>query len=117
MKEAFPETVLFENNKNEKILCLNVTRTYLLNERENLYECTRKFWRLNGERAKQADVVFAVCSGMIIGVFKPTIWYPSEDYLGRWEFEGEELKDSPYLMMDISHILNRRQNPVMYINM
>ena len=101
------------------IICFNVSKTYLQCERPNLYECTRKYWRLNGERAQNADLVFAVCSGYIIGVFKPIRWYPttSEKYKGRWEFDGEEIVDSPFINMDISHLTGRRQNPVMYLNM
>ena len=86
----------------EKIFCLNVSKTYLSGKRPNLYECTRKYWRLNGERAKHADLVFAVNSGIIVGVYKPTIWYPSKVMEGRWEFEGEDINDSPHLLMNIS---------------
>lgn len=35
------------------------------------YECTRKYWRLNGQRASKADLVFAVYSDYIVGDFKP----------------------------------------------
>ena len=107
----------WENNTDERILCLNVSKTYLYGKRPNLYECTRKYWRLNGERAKHADLVFAVNSGIIVAVYKPTVWYPSQVMIGRWEFEGEDIKDSPHLLMNISQYLGRRQNPVMYINM
>lgn len=117
MEKPFRDYGLFENKKNEKILCVNVSRTYLLHERPSLYECTRKYWRVNGERAQNAELVFAVSQGYIVGVFRPTRWYPSEEYIGRWEFEGEEIKDSPYILMDISHMTGKRQNPVMYINM
>lgn len=117
MEEPFKDYGSFENKKNEKIICLNVSRTYLLCERPNLYECTRKYWRLNGGRAQNAELVFAVSSGYIVGVFKPTRWYLSEEYKGRWEFEGKEIKDSPYILMDISHLIRSRRNPVMYINM
>lgn len=56
---------------------------------------------------------------MIVGVFKPLIWHLTENakYVGRWEFEGEEIVDSPYLLMSISNLLGKRQNPVAYINM
>lgn len=66
---------------------------------------------------KNANFVFAISQGYIVGVFKPTRWFLSKEYLGRWEFEGEQIVDSPYLLMDISHLLRNRQNPVMYINM
>lgn len=35
---------------NERIVCFNISRTWRNRERANLYECTRKYWRLNGER-------------------------------------------------------------------
>lgn len=119
MEEAFRDYGFFENKKKEKIVCFNISKTYLQFERPNLYECTRKYWRLNGERAKNADLAFAVCCGIIIGVYKPSIWHLTENtkYAGRWEFEGEEIVNSPYLQMNISHLLGKRQNPVMYIDM
>ena len=43
----------WENNTDERILCLNVSKTYLSGKRSNLYECTRKYWRLNGELGMQ----------------------------------------------------------------
>lgn len=54
-----------------------------------------------------------------VGVFKPTHWFltDSNEYVGRWEFEGVEISDSPYLHMDISQLVGKRQNPVSYINM
>jgi hypothetical protein len=118
-EKVFRDYGCFDNKNNDKIICLNVSRSYLLCERPNLYECTRKYWRLCGQRAQNADFVFAVCSGYIVGVFKPIRWYltTSEKYKGRWEFEGKEISDSPFINMSISHIAAKRQNPVMYINM
>ncbi len=113
----FRDRGYWDNPNNEKVLCLNVTRTSFSGERPNLYGCTRKYWKLNGERAAKADLVFAVIIGTIVGVFRPTKWYPSEEYPGRWEFAGEEISNSSYLFMSVSHILRRRQNPVMNINM
>ena len=99
IENIFQDYGSFENVNNDKIICFNVSKTYL--------------------RAQNADLVFAVCSGYIIGVFKPIRWYPttSEKYKGRWEFDGEEIVDSPFINMDISHLTGRRQNPVMYLNM
>lgn len=119
MKEPFRDYGFFNNDNKERIVCFNISKTYLLNERPNLYECTRKYWRLDGKRAMKANFVFAVCCGIIVGVFKPNIWFQTENsiYTGRWEFEGEEIKKSPYLLMNISKLLGKRQNPVAYINM
>lgn len=119
MEETFKDYGEFENLGTERIVCVNVSRTYLGGERESLYECTRKYWRLNGERAGSADLVFAECSGYIVGVFKPFRWYLTqcEQLKGRWEFEGEQLDDSPYLNQSIRKLWGKRQNPVMYINL
>ena len=119
MENVFRDYGRYENKSNNRIICFNVTRTYLLCERPNLYECVRKYWRLNGERAKKAEYVFAISSGYIVGVFKPAHWFLTDlnEYVGRWEFEGEEILDSPYLHMDISHLIGKRRNPVSYINM
>ena len=103
---------------NERIVCFNISRTWRNRERANLYECTRKYWRLNGERVRHADLVFAVYRGVVIGVFRPHSWHRTQcaKYAGRWEFEGEQLVDSPYLNLKIE-ALQKRQNPVLYINM
>lgn len=118
-KDVFRDYGYFDNKNNDRIVCFNVSKTYLLCERPNLYECTRKYWRLNGKRVQNADFVFAVCSGYIVGVFKPIRWYltNSKEFNGRWEFDGEEIDNSPFINMNISHLIGRRQNPVMYINM
>lgn len=118
-KNVFRDYGYFDNKNNYRIVCFNVSRTYLHCERPNLYECTRKYWRLCGKRAQNADFVFAICFGYIVGVFKPIRWYltTSKEYEGRWEFEGEEIHDSPFVNMNISHLIGRNQNPVMYINM
>lgn len=119
MIEPFRDYGDFVPQKDERIICFNVSKTYLGCERPNLYECTRKYWRLNGQRANNADLVFAICRGYIIGVFKPHRWFTTqcERYKGRWEFKGEQIFDSPYLNQDISKIVHNRQNPIMYINM
>ena len=117
MDKVFRNFGVFENKGNEKIIGFNITRSYLLHERPNIYECTRKYWRLDVKRAKNAELAFGICSGITIGVFKPLQWYQSEEYPGRWEFDGEEIDDSPYLNKDISALTGKRQNPVMYFNM
>ena len=117
MDKVFRDYGVFENKSNEKIIGFNITQSFLRHERPDIYECTRKYWRLDVNRAKNAGLAFGICSGIIIGVFEPLRWYSSEEYPGRWEFEGVEIEDSPYLNMDISALMVKRQNPVMYINM
>ncbi len=80
----------------DRIICINICQTYLSGERENVYECTRKWWRLNGQRAEKANIVLAIYQGIVVAVFKPRIWYETKYHLypGRWEFEGEQIFDS-----------------------
>lgn len=120
MKEHSQDKDLFLNPNNDKIVCLDVTRSLVGTwDRTKLYDYTKRSWRLNVERAREADFVFAICSGTIQGVFKPKRWFPTSDekYKGRWEFEGEEVYDSPFILKSISHLKRGGRNPVMYINM
>lgn len=85
MIEPFRNYGDFVNHKNKRIICFNVSRTYLGCERPNLYECTRKYWRLNGQRAKKADlvlqfavVILLVCSSHNVG-FLPNVRNTKED--------------------------------------
>lgn len=107
-------------NPNDRIVCINICKTYLSGERENVYECTRKYWRLNGHRAEKANIVLAIYKGIVVAVFKPTIWYPTKSTLyqrtGRWEFEGEQILDSPYINTSVRNIVKIGQNPIMYYN-
>lgn len=88
MDKVFRDYGVFENKSNEKIIGFNITQSFLRHERPDIYECTRKYWRLDVNRAKNAGLAFGICSGIIIGVFEPLRWYSSEEYPGRWEFEG-----------------------------
>lgn len=119
MNEHFKDCGNFVNINNERIICFNVSKTYRNHKRPTLYECTCKYWKLNGQRANKADLVFAICGGYIVGVFKPHRWFQTqcEKYKGRWEFEGTPVPDSPYLNQNLSEFVRNRRNPVMYINM
>lgn len=105
----------FENTLNERIACLKIGKSYETNGK-SLYECVQKYWKVNGNRVQRADWVFAIAKGYIVGVFKPLHWFPTEyePYKGRWEFEGEEVPDSPHLY---KRLKSKSRNPVIYINM
>lgn len=111
----------------DKLICININKTYnrpdedYYGTRDNTYEATRKYWKLNGNRAKQADYVLATYQGIVRAVFKPNRWFVSAKPFKtgpRWEFEGIEVFDSPYLNMTVKDsIHNGNQNPINYINM
>lgn len=102
---------------NDHFVCININKTYKNGKDENIYETTRKYWKLNGERAKSATYVLAHFKGIVRAVFKPTKWIKSNKYNGRWEFNGIEINDSPYLNKSVKNIINCGQNPITYYNM
>lgn len=111
----------------DRLLCININKTYnrpgadVYGKRDNIYEATRKYWRLNGNRARQADFVLATYQGIVRAVFKPIRWFISEKQFEtgeRWEFEGTEIFDSPYLNTSVKDYIKKgNQNPILYINM
>lgn len=76
-----------------KIIMINVNDA----EQRELYNATRYAWKLNKDKAEEAEYVLAVCKGLIRGVFKPNKWldatpenFPGRELRpGRSGFEGE----------------------------
>ena len=87
--------------------------------RENLKECTRKYWNIADNKANCATHIL----GCYIGIVKVVIRIASvstskDEYPGRKVFDGEELNDSPYIDMDIRTIFESIANfRVKYYNL
>ena len=115
------ETKYIEPTENDRLLCLNISKTSDNHERANDYERTRYYWRLDVNRARKAHYVLAVVHGIVKAVFKPDSWREAEDWNGptvRYEFEGTEVTNSPFLGLSVSnHVNPKNRNPVFYINM
>ena len=89
-------------NPNDHIVCVNISKTYD-----------------NSERADNYNRVFAIVHGIVVAVFQPIRWYKSENpkWSNRYEFEGTELSESPYIGKCVWNVINpKSQNPVAYIN-
>ncbi len=105
----------------ERLLAVNISQTIHDNseERRDLYEKTRKYWRVNIKRAQQADFVLGYVNNIVVSVVKPHQdgWYPAQ-YQGqqRSAFKGELVDDSPYLYKDISQWTSKGQRAERYIN-
>ena len=69
-----------EPSPNDRFVGININKTYNNGERDNIYEATRKYWKMNGERAKSATYVLSLYRGIVRAVFKPTRWYKSQEY-------------------------------------
>lgn len=101
----------------ERLICFNVTKSIRDWNRESIYECVRKYWRMSKQKAELADFCLGVSYGKVVCVYRPTSWKVVEEgeHIGRLMFEGEEILDSPFLGQDFSLEFVHVQNPVRYV--
>ena len=114
-KKASMSTEELVPRKEDRIVCVKVGKI----ERENLYEMTRKFWKVRLERASRATHVLAVVDGAVKAVYTPNKWYYTKDpkHAGRCEFVGELNLDNDYIGKSVTGLYGRSANPVKYINL
>ena len=65
-----------------RVIFINVNRSV---DRASLYDATRYAWKLSVKRAMRAELVLAVCHGIVIEAFVPETWLPAttENFPGR----------------------------------
>ena len=102
-------------NSEDRIMCVKVGKV----KRENLYEMTRKYWKVDINRARKATHVLAIVNGIVEEVYNPVDWKYTEDpkHIGRCEFLGVEDEHTTYIGKDVTTFYGKSQNPVKYINM
>lgn len=102
-------------NPEDCIICVKVGKV----KRENLYEMTRKYWKVDINRARKATHVLAIVNGIVEEVYNPVDWKYTEDpkHIGRCEFLGVEDEHTTYIGKDVTTFYGKSQNPVKYINM
>ncbi len=105
----------------DKIIFVNIKNSYeaMLNNdnnnplfRTNLYDCTRKYWYINNEKANLATHIFGCYKGKVIEVIQIHNFYVESigEFAGRKVFEGTEQPDSPYLNMDLHDVFDSLAN-------
>lgn len=109
---SYPEDL--QPNPSDHIICVKVGKI----QRENFYEMTRKYWKVNIQRAKDATHVLAIIDGCVKAVYIPYKWYPTQTpkYLGRYEFDGVQDTGSEYIGKSVKTLYGKSQNPIKYIN-
>ena len=102
-----------------KLLLVSLNKTYIQKNaqgvyvRVNLYECTRKYWKLNPDRANQVEYVLGVYRGIVRAVIKPTSKWELTSYddngmpftSKRYQIEGimdDEVGNNLYLNKDVT---------------
>lgn len=102
-------------NPEDRIMCVKIGKV----KRENLYEMTRKYWKVDITRAKKATHILAIVNGIVEQVYIPVNWKYTEDikYIGRCEFFGIEDEQTTYIGKSVISFYGKSQNPIKYINM
>jgi len=100
-----------------KIMLININKTYGLNNdlHPDIYEATRKSWKVSEHNAKDVDFVFSEYKGIVRAIFKPVKWLRDGE---RWLFEGYEVTDPEivdlYLHKSMPPRLKGSANPPRY---
>ncbi len=103
-------------NQTERIILLKIGKI----SRENIYEQTRKYWKVNFKRAQRATCVLAVCNNEVVAAYIPEYWKQTDnpEWEGRYEFTGYEWEKCPYIGCSVSQLYNKGcANPVRYLNL
>ncbi len=88
-----------------------------------IYECVRKWWKLNPARARRCHYAIGVLRGCVIGVYEIDGWIPAGSpeiaenpkNEGRWGFHGRPAEEmgAKLLGLSVSETVNG-QNPIRY---
>lgn len=65
-------------------------------DKRDLYNATQGRWKCSIKKVREADLVFSLYRGMIVGIWIPETWYES-DIKGRVYFEGKQCEDKDIL--------------------
>lgn len=103
----------------DRIICVNISSTFDNKDRADNYDRARHYWRVSPTRASKANLVLATVHGIVKAVFKPHRWYltDSTKYPGMYEFDGEEVEDSPYLGKCVWNVANKHTVTFSYVNL
>ncbi len=105
----------------EPILLININRLFNPDMTPyELYEATRKHWKVNKVKAESVKFICSVYRGIIQEVYKPQKWVKSGEYKDRYMFEGEVATEDvrqKYLDKSVKHYWKKgSQNPIKYVN-
>lgn len=99
------------------IMTININKTYNIKSdfHPNIYESTRKSWKISEHRLSQIEYVLSEYRGVIRAVFRPTKWLRIGD---RWMFEGVEVEDEEIRDIYLNKAVPKKQkgtaNPIRY---
>lgn len=119
----------------ENVISFRITQYQSGMSATEIYDLTRRCWKVNVEKARKADLAFAVYKGIILEVYEIDKWVPGHSTYNsipvsdkikrrdkkeeRWEFVGhvaEENLRQKYVEKNVSGFFKRgNQHPFIYI--
>ena len=102
----------------EPSVLININQSYRDGmSRAELYEDTRKHWKIAPERQPiPPQCAFALYRGLIREVYRVTSWHDSQDYIGRRTFSAHPDPNLRHYFGQSVHIKPRSSNPIKYLN-
>ena len=108
----------------EPVILININELYNQKMQMNpveIYEATRKYWKINLDRTNKIRIACSVYKGIIREVFIIDRWYLSTVQIGRKEFEGrvaeKEIRDK-YIYKSVEKYWKQgSQNPIKYVGL
>ncbi|MCM1494663.1 MAG: hypothetical protein NC089_02565 [Bacteroides sp.] len=125
---------LLVENIDENVILFRITQYQHGMSATEIYDLTRRCWKVNVEKAREADLAFSVYKGIVLEVYRIVEWFPGHSTYnsipvsdeikrrdkqeGRWEFVGrvdEELREK-YVGKNVSAFFKKgNQHPFKYI--
>jgi hypothetical protein len=123
IENQYSSTVINAEDFKHNVLVISINRSVGLHDTlltpVRLYECTRKAWRLNLDKAKKVDYVIAKHNGILKEIYKPLAWeeYPTEDGKIRYGFIGDTVIDANVREFYLNKKIDKRSYgmPLTYI--
>lgn len=121
-------------NIDENVIIFRITQYQHEMSTTEIYDLTRRCWKVNVEKARKAALAFAVYKGIVLEVYRIDKWVPGhstynsipvsdeikrrDKQQGRWEFVGDVAEDirEKYVGKNVSGFFKRgNQSPFIYI--
>ena len=109
----------------ENVIIFRITKYQPGMSATEIYDLTRRCWKVNVEKARKAELAFAVYKGIVLDVYRIDKWVPGHSTYnsipvsdeikrrdkqeGRWEFVGHVAEDLREKYVE-KHFFQKRQS-------
>jgi len=108
---------IYNKDIKHKILIININKTY--KPGISPYDATRKSWKLDINRAKNAEFIISEYKGIFRAIYKANKWFKTADNK-RLYFKGEEVTNRKIIILYLNRQYSEKKkgqiNPIRYLN-